>query len=296
MQARGFDEAGRSYLGVRILGDTGELVPVDAAIEPDPEPTSVPDIRRHEETFLIGLDEHLLHSVRGSAPNGEATVAVVICQHHQERALFPHEERRRPVAEPLARLRKRETDRAQLRQHLRLLPLCGTAHALMVAEVDDQPRRRRRRSNAEVNLVREADRPAQHRFEVTSPDDLLYDRRARGRAVDALRSLVDHDALARVQVEARGGLHTNDHEGIALELDRIPGPVFLQRRLDVLDLVTRQRIRELEDDAVISFVSSYRHPLEQSGVTAARCTLDRRRRGTRKRIDPAGTARHRRCR
>ena len=40
-QPRGLDEAGRSYFGVRILGDTGELVPVDSAIEPDSEPTSV---------------------------------------------------------------------------------------------------------------------------------------------------------------------------------------------------------------------------------------------------------------
>ena len=68
-----------------------------------------------------------------------APVTVVICQHHQERALLPHEEGRRPVAEPLARLRKGEADLAELRQHLLPFPLCGAAHALVIAEVDDQP-------------------------------------------------------------------------------------------------------------------------------------------------------------
>src|SRR5437867_1380198 len=49
-------------LGVGVLGNPRELVPVEPAIEPDAQPTAMPDVRRHEEPLRIGLGEQLLHT------------------------------------------------------------------------------------------------------------------------------------------------------------------------------------------------------------------------------------------
>jgi len=99
------DELRRRDFGIGVLDEPRELVPVQSPVEPNAEPSPVSDIRRHEKPFRVGFDERLLHSVGGGAPNGEATVTVMVAQHHQERALSPDEERRRSVAEPLARFR-----------------------------------------------------------------------------------------------------------------------------------------------------------------------------------------------
>ena len=166
----------------------------------------------------------------------------------------------------------------------------------MVAEVDDQPRRRRRRSDEKIDLVGETDRPAQHRFEIAGPDELLHDRCARARAVDPPWPLVGHHALARVQVEAGCRLHAHDDDGCALHVDRLAGPVFLQRLVRVRDLVTRQDILELEDDPVVAFVPADGDAVKESDLAAVRGTLDRRRRGTLERIDPTRAGCRRRCR
>ena len=154
--------------------------PSGATVEPDAEPASVADVRRHEEPLRIRLHEHLLHPVGSSAPDRKASVAMVICQHHQERALRPHEEGRRSVAESLARLGKREADLAKLRQHVRLLPLGGTAHALMVAEVDDQPRGEVAVVTRKSTLSESPIAQVEHRLEVAGADELLDDRRSGG--------------------------------------------------------------------------------------------------------------------
>jgi len=78
---------------------------MDTAVEPDPEPAAMTDVRRPEETLRIGLDQHLLHSFLGGAPDREATVAVVVAEHHQERPPPAHEERRVAMAQPLSGLR-----------------------------------------------------------------------------------------------------------------------------------------------------------------------------------------------
>ena len=83
----------------------------------DAEPAAVADVRRDEEPLRVEVDERRLDARRGRAPDREAPVAVVVRQHHQERALAADEERRRAVAESLARLGKRETDFADPRQY-----------------------------------------------------------------------------------------------------------------------------------------------------------------------------------
>jgi hypothetical protein len=70
----------------------------------------VADVRRHEEALRIGLDERALKPGGSGAPEREAAVAVVVREHHDERALAAHEEGRRAVARSLARLRQREAD------------------------------------------------------------------------------------------------------------------------------------------------------------------------------------------
>ena len=74
--------------------------------------------------------------VRRRAPDREAPVAVVIRQHHHERALLPDEEGRRAVREPLARLGQRERDLAQPRED----PLSlARVHGLYSPGVADLP-------------------------------------------------------------------------------------------------------------------------------------------------------------
>src|SRR5437588_4993595 len=75
------DELRRSHLGPGVFTDPGELVPVEAAVEPHAEPPAVADVRRDEEPLRVGLDEHALHPVGSGAPDREAPVAVVVREH-----------------------------------------------------------------------------------------------------------------------------------------------------------------------------------------------------------------------
>jgi hypothetical protein len=81
----------------------------------------VTDVRRPEEALRVGLDEHLLDAALGRAPDREASVAVLVVQHHEERSLVADEECRMPVAEALARLGKLETELPDPRQGLLLV-------------------------------------------------------------------------------------------------------------------------------------------------------------------------------
>lgn len=45
---------------VGVLDDAGELVPVQAAVEADAQPASMPNIRRNKEPFGVRLDQHRL--------------------------------------------------------------------------------------------------------------------------------------------------------------------------------------------------------------------------------------------
>src|SRR5207248_8826122 len=86
------------------------------------EPAAVPDVRRPEEAVGVRGDEKLLVPGRRRAPDREAPVAVMVVEQHEEAFLVTHEEARRPVAQPLARLRKPETDPPEPLEGR--LPLC----------------------------------------------------------------------------------------------------------------------------------------------------------------------------
>jgi hypothetical protein len=91
---------------------------VELPVETQPEPAAVPDVRRAEEPFGVGLDEHLLDAVPGRRPQREPPVAVVVVQDHREGALVPDEEGRVTVAQPLAGLGKGEAELANAIQDL----------------------------------------------------------------------------------------------------------------------------------------------------------------------------------
>src|SRR5918999_1372776 len=76
-EPRRLDQLCRGNLRVGVLGDSRELVPVERPVEPGAEPAAMADVGRNEESLRVGLDEHLLHSGRGRAPDRKAAVAVV---------------------------------------------------------------------------------------------------------------------------------------------------------------------------------------------------------------------------
>src|SRR6185437_7644601 len=49
------DELCRRDLGVGVLGDARQLVPVEPPIEPDAEPAAVADVRRDEEPLRVRI-------------------------------------------------------------------------------------------------------------------------------------------------------------------------------------------------------------------------------------------------
>jgi hypothetical protein len=75
------------------------------------------DVRRHEESFRIRLDEHRLHAVGRRAPDRESAVAVMVRQDHDEGPLVADEERRGAVAEPLAALGEPKADSPYAFEH-----------------------------------------------------------------------------------------------------------------------------------------------------------------------------------
>src|SRR5204863_2588434 len=77
----------------------------------------MPDVGWHEEALGVSRYERLLDALGSGAPDRETAVAVMVRQHHQERPFATDEERRRPVAEPLARLRQLEADCADPREN-----------------------------------------------------------------------------------------------------------------------------------------------------------------------------------
>jgi hypothetical protein len=103
------DELRRRDLGVGVLGDPRELLPVDPAVEPKAEPAPVTDVGRAEEVLRTRLDERFLRAGRLRHPRGEAAVAVVVVDEHQ---VLPAriEERRRAVRDLLVRVGQGQAD------------------------------------------------------------------------------------------------------------------------------------------------------------------------------------------
>src|SRR6266511_2441023 len=82
----GVDELRGRDLGICVLDDARELVPVEPTVEPEAEPPAMADVRRDEEALPVRVDQHLLHSAGRRAPDREPAVAVVIRQHETELA------------------------------------------------------------------------------------------------------------------------------------------------------------------------------------------------------------------
>ena len=105
--------ATQMYASVRICSISA---PVDLAVEPDPDPTAVADIRGHVEPVGFLVDELLLHAGRRRADEAEPLVVVMVVPRGGEGLLVADEPRRRAVAQPLGHLgQTRGTARGRLR-------------------------------------------------------------------------------------------------------------------------------------------------------------------------------------
>jgi len=98
---------------VCILDDAGHLVPVQVAVEADAQPTPVPDVGRHEEPVRLLHYEGSLDAGWSGAPDGQATVAVVVVEVRGERLLAVHEPCGCAVAETFRHLRQGEAHRPE---------------------------------------------------------------------------------------------------------------------------------------------------------------------------------------
>ena len=109
---------GRCHRDVGVDDDRFHVVPVDSDVEIAPDPTSSPDIGRHEEAIGVGFDQHPLNSVGGGTPAGE-TVVVMVVGVGDELSLPTDEPGRLAMADPLLDFRQRQTDLAQPGERVR---------------------------------------------------------------------------------------------------------------------------------------------------------------------------------
>jgi len=85
-----------SYYPVSFPADPRHLVPVDVAVEADPDPAAMADIRRPEKPVRFRARQFLLGTRRRRAPQvREVSLVVPVRPQHDE--LPPNEERRRTV-------------------------------------------------------------------------------------------------------------------------------------------------------------------------------------------------------
>src|SRR5438874_1653864 len=113
---------------VGIDEDLLDLSPVDPAVEPDTDPTAVPDVRGHVEPVWLLVDQLLLHARRSGADEAEPLVAVMVVPGGGKRLLVPDEPGRRAVAQPLVHLRQSD---AQLAYALDRIALSGHRDSLV---------------------------------------------------------------------------------------------------------------------------------------------------------------------
>lgn len=90
-------EARRCHGAVGVLAQHLHRSPVDAAVEPHPDPAATSDIRRAEEPLRIGFDQGFLDTRPCCAPQMWEFV-VVVALGPQVQELLSGEERRRAVA------------------------------------------------------------------------------------------------------------------------------------------------------------------------------------------------------
>ena len=84
-------------------------------IEPDAEPPSGADVRRHEIVTRLRGHQCLLGARRGMTPDRHASIAVMIVQEHHKQ-LVANAKRRRTPGDLLRCIRKGETDSTHSRQ------------------------------------------------------------------------------------------------------------------------------------------------------------------------------------
>jgi hypothetical protein len=89
--------------------DAGHLIPVDVAVQPEPDPAPMAHVRRPEEAVWFRARQFLLGAGRRGAPQVREPV-VVVPGRPQHDKLPPDEERRGPVARPFLRTRQRQAD------------------------------------------------------------------------------------------------------------------------------------------------------------------------------------------
>src|SRR5205085_9623931 len=124
-----------------------------------------------------------------------------------------------------------------------------------IPQVDDETSRLVERTDAEVHALLDADRPREDGLEIPGAHELAHDRGARVGAFDPPWAHVDEAPLVGREVEARCRLHPHEQDRAACDLDRVPGAVLDDRPVDVLDLPAWSQVLELEDDAVVAFMS-----------------------------------------
>ena len=95
------------------------------------------------------------------------------------------------------------------------------------------------------------DRPREDGLEASRADELRDGGRRRR---EALRAGVRPWSGLLGEVGVERGLHPDEQHGAAVDLDLVAGAVGDDRPLDVADVVARQPVAELEDDAVVAVV------------------------------------------
>src|SRR4051795_3018759 len=106
------EERLRRHSGVGILDRPRDLVPVQPAVQPYPDPAAVAHVGRAEVVLGLGAHERVLHPLRRGAPQRQPSVVVMVVVEHHERLYVAHEEGRLAVREALGDLGEGEADRA----------------------------------------------------------------------------------------------------------------------------------------------------------------------------------------
>src|SRR3989449_10371468 len=89
---------------IRVLDQPGDLAPAEIPVEAHAEPAQMADVGWDEVAVGLRCNQHPLDLRRRRAPDREPAVAVVVVVVCDEGPLAADEERRRPVARPLASL------------------------------------------------------------------------------------------------------------------------------------------------------------------------------------------------
>ncbi len=103
---------GRRNVRVSVTDEPRHLGPIGAPVDPDADPAAVSDVRRHEETVRVGLDQQRLHAhLRGQPDREVVGTMVMVVELGEEPAADPPG--RLAPRDLLRGLREREADPPQ---------------------------------------------------------------------------------------------------------------------------------------------------------------------------------------